>query len=294
MLIRSGNGGVVAATSAGDVMAGPNDGIVRHYSKGDLLARILEGVAALGKSADALQPEDLKPVDEFHIGGVAATDELLRQLRLAPGAEILDIGSGIGGTARHLAANYDVNVTGVDLTPEFVETARRLTELVGLDARFEIGSALDLPFDADRFDAATLIHVGMNLPDKARLFQEARRVLKPGGVFAVYDVMQTGADHPAFPLPWATAPDVSFLNAPGVYLEAGAAAGFEPAASRERGDFARDFFARLAASLAGASPPPLGLGILMGADAQTKVGNMVAAVGKGDIAPVEMIFRAPR
>ena len=274
-------------------MTGPDDRIVEHYTKGGLFDRIIEGLSALGKTAEMLRPEDLKPVDEFHIGGIEATEDLLVQLGIGKATQVLDIGSGIGGTARHIVARHGAHVTGLDLTAEFVDVARRLSELVGLDAEFQVGSALDMPFGSDQFDLATLIHVGMNLPDKPKLFAEAARVLRPRGTFAVYDVMQIGDDHPPFPLPWASLPEASFLDRPETYLDAASAAGFTLTARRERGDFARDFFAKLSASLAGSAPPPLGLGLLMGADAPVKVGNMVAAVGAGQIAPVEMIFRMP-
>lgn len=276
----------------GLIMTGPNDNIVAHYTKGGVFDRIIEGLAAQGKTAGTLAPEDLKPVDEFHIGGIEATDDLLGQLAIGSETRVLDIGSGIGGTARHIVTLHGARVTGLDLTPEFVETARRLTELVGLEVDFRVGSALDMPFEADQFDLATLIHVGMNLPDKSKLFSEAARVLRPGGTFAVYDVMRMGDDHPSFPLPWASVPEASFLETPETYLEAAAAAGFTMTARRERGAFARDFFAKLAASLAGSAPPPVGIGLLMGADTPVKIGNMVAAVDAGHIAPVELIFRS--
>lgn len=267
--------------------------VVDHYTKGDLFDRILAALAVLNVSPGDVTPDDLKPVDEFHIGGSQATADLLSQLAIEKETRVLDIGSGIGGTARYIARRHGAKVTGVDLTPDFVETARRLTELVGLKADFHVGSALDLPFEDGAFDLATLIHVGMNLPDKRKLFSEAARVVRRGGAFAVYDVMHIEGGRPAFPLPWASTPEASFLDAPQTYLAAAEAAGFVVTAQRARGEFAREFFARLAASLAASGPPPLGLGILMGDDAQTKVRNMAAAVGAGQIAPVEMIFRKP-
>ena len=178
----------------------------------------------------------------------------------------------------------------MDLTPEFVYAARRLTELVGLTATFQVGSALDMPFEDDHFDLATLIHVGMNLSDKPKLFSEAARVPRPGGSFAVYVVMRHGDEHPAFPLPWARAPEASFLATPETYLDAASTAGFRLTARRSWGDFARDFFAIISADLAVSGPPPLSIGLLMGADASTKIGNMITSIGAGHIAPVEMIF----
>lgn len=270
-------------------MTDTEDRIAAHYGVGALYDRIMDALRAGGVAPGALTPDHLKPVDEFHIGGAEATVALLDQLTIDPGARVLDIGCGIGGTTRLLVSRYGADVTGIDLTPEYVETAERLTGAVGLRAGFVAGSALDLPFEDESFDLATLIHVGMNLPDKPRLFREAARVLRHGGTFAVYDVMRFGA-HPVFPLPWAAEPEASFLGEPGDYLAAAEAAHFAVRARRDRREVAQDFFARMQARMAEAGPPALGLPILMGQDAAAKVANMIAAVNAGDIAPVEMIF----
>jgi SAM-dependent methyltransferase len=267
--------------------------VARHYGREGLEAAILAGLSKLGKRPGAVAPDDLKPVDEFHIGGVQATDEIVERAGIAPGARVLDIGCGIGGAARRVAALRGASVVGVDLTPEFVDTARRLSALVGLDAEFRVGSAVDLPVEDRGFDAALMLHVGMNVPDKARIFAEAARALRPGGTFVVYDVMTFSDAPPVYPTPWATTSAESFLAPPETYLDAAAAAGFDLVARRDRGDFARAFFAALAEALDGAAPPPLGLGILMGPAAAEKVRNMVDAVGDGRVAPVELILRLP-
>ncbi len=270
-------------------MTDTEDRITAHYGVGNLYDRIMNALRASGVDPAALMPDHLKPVDEFHIGGAEATVALLDQLKIDPGTHVLDIGCGIGGTTRLLVSRYGADVTGIDLTPEYVRIAERLTDAAGLKASFIEGSALDLPFDDESFDLATLIHVGMNLPDKARLFREAGRVLKHGGTFAVYDVMRFGA-HPVFPLPWASEPEVSFLGEPEEYLAAAEAAHFQLRARRDRREVAKDFFARMQARMAEEGPPALGLPILMGDAAPAKVANMIEAVNAGDIAPVEMIF----
>jgi len=271
------------------------DAVAHHYGAAGLIERITEGLAALGLEPSAAQPEDLSAVDEFHIGGFAATEALVAQVEIAPGAAVLDIGSGLGGTARYVVRRTGALVTGLDLTEEYVATARALSEMVGLGpaTRFETGSAIDMPFEDAAFDAALMIHVGMNIPDKARLFAEARRVLKPGGLFAVYEVMRTGEGELAFPVPWAEDAATSFLAAPEAYREAARAAGFALTAERERGAFAREFFARVTARMEQeGGPPPLGTHLLMGANAAEKIANMVANIEAGRIAPVEMILRA--
>ena len=264
--------------------------VAGHYGINNLFDLIVDGLVKSGVDADRIEAAHLKPVDEFHIGGLAATKAFMDPLAIGPETQVLDIGSGLGGSARFIAGEYGAPVTGIDLTPEFVETARKLSDLVGLETTFVTGSALDLPFDDASFDLATLFHVGMNLPDKPRLFEQAARVLRDGGRFAVYDVMQFGA-HPAFPLPWSGTPEGSFLATPEDYLQAANNAGFQLIDRNDRGDVARAFFAEMQARMAAGDGPAVGLPLLMGEDAPIKAANMRAAVDAGDIQPVEMIFK---
>ena len=268
--------------------------VARHYTTGSLLERIRQGLAAMGCDPDRPGLDDLKPVDEFHIGGVEATRDLLAQISLDAASSLLDIGSGLGGPARFIASTIGCHVTGIDLTEEFVTTARALSEMTGLADRtsFTTGSALDLPFAAASFDAATLIHVGMNLPDKPALFAGVARVLRPGGVFAIYDVMRTGPGDLAYPVPWAETPATDFSVPPEAYRVAAGAAGFTIAAERGRRAFALDFFRARQAEAAGQdAPPPLGIHLLIGATGPEKMRNMMSNIEAGAIAPVEMICR---
>jgi SAM-dependent methyltransferase len=267
-------------------------GVSKHYASYDVLARIRAALGEMGHDPDKISPEVLKPVDEFHIGGAEATTALLEKLEIRSDMEVLDIGSGIGGPARMIAARYGCRVTGVDLTPDFVNTARALSKMCGMAnrVRFEVGSAVELPLPDASFELALLLHVGMNVPDKATLFREARRVLREGGTFALYEVMHTGAGDLSFPVPWAETPDLSALETPDAYRAAAKAAGFALRAEENRREVALDFFSRLQAQAASGAPPPLGLHNLMGATVKEKVANMIGAVRAGTIAPVQMIF----
>lgn len=270
--------------------------ITAHYRHGGLEAALLAGVVAAGKDPAHLAHGDLAGADEFHIGGAAATAALIGQLGLAERAAatpaaVLDLGSGIGGPARHMAAAFDCRVTGVELSGEFVQVARSLSRRMGLAERvtFHEGSATELPFADASFDAATLIHVGMNIADKAALCAAVRRVLRPGGRFAVYDIMRLSEGELVFPLPWAGAPAQSFLAGPAAYRAALEGAGFRLISERNRLQFAREFFAALRARVAQGGPPPLGVHIVMGASAPAKIGNMVGLLEQGVIGPVEII-----
>lgn len=272
------------------------DTVADHYHSGHLLEAIAAGVARLGKSTADLTVADLAPVDEFHIGGAPATRAFLDGLALEPADLVLDIGCGIGGTSRFAAAEYGCRVTGVDLTPEYVETGRELCRWLGLESRVDLaeGNAVAMEFPDEHFDKAFMLHVGMNVSDKATLVAEAWRVLKPGGVLGVYDVMRCSEGTITFPVPWATQADSSFVETPDTYREALERAGFVLARERDRGEDAGRFFEDLAAATSGASEPPaLGLHILMGADAPTKVHNMVQHVKSGLLSPVELIAGKP-
>lgn len=266
---------------------------VAHYASTGLLDRILEALRAAGVDPASATPEDLAPVDHFHIAGAAATREVIAPLGLGPEARVLDVGCGVGGPARLVAATTGAEVVGIDLTPDYVETATALSRLVGLGerTRFEVAAALATPFEDESFDAALLLHVGMNIPDKRALMAEAARVLKPGGVFAVYDIMAVGEGPLDFPVPWASEPEQSFHESLEAYRAAAAEAGFVEVASRDRREPALAFFAEQRARLERAGPPALGLHLLMGPRAGEKIANMVANVRAGRIAPTELRLR---
>jgi len=268
--------------------------VAQHYTHGSLEAALLDGLKKSGKNADRIDPDDLAPADEFHIGGRQATAEFADQLGLRPGMELLDIGSGIGGPARYFAHHRRCRVTGIDLTDEYVRVAGALSGRAGLAAslKFVQGSALALPFPPASFDGAYMLHVGMNIGDKATLFAQAKRALKPGGFFAVYDVMRVGPGDLAFPVPWARTAESSFVAATDDYRRLLREAGFAVEKERERCAFAIEFFKKMQARVAESGLPPLGLNIVMGADFRDKIRNLVANLENGLVAPTEMIARA--
>jgi len=243
-----------------------SDAVAEHYTHGRLLDAILAGVRALGKTPDTVGVDDLAPVDEFHIGGRQASEDFIGQVGLSSGDLVLDVGCGIGGTARYVASTCGCRVSGIDLTPEYIETGQALCAWVGLAGRVDLshGSALAMPFESAHFDAAIMLHVGMNIADKAGLFAEVNRVLRPGGTFGVYDIMRTSDDPLVYPVPWATVPETSAVAAPQDYRKALADSGFEMTSERDRRDFAAAFFAALRKRIdAAGGPPPLGLHILL-------------------------------
>ena len=183
------------------------------YGSARLADRLLESLEGVGYDLGRLSAADLITFDELHVMGRQATVELGRRAGLTDAMRLLDIGSGLGGSARTLAAEFGCHMTGVDLSAEFVEAARVLSEQVGLAERvdFRHGDALNLPFEQNRFDVVFMIHVTMNIADKKNLFAEAGRVLKPGGKLILWEIFEIAEPDLTYPVPWAEDESFSFL-----------------------------------------------------------------------------------
>jgi sarcosine/dimethylglycine N-methyltransferase len=188
----------------------------QHYEKSGAEASLLSKVT---KTLDSLpdgsvDSSQLAGLDQFHVMGLAATEQLARIAGIERGAVILDAGSGLGGPSRYLAGTYGCRVIGVDLSPSFVAVARLLAQRIGLNAlvSYQIGDLLALPFPDSCFDVVWTQHVVMNIPDRERVYREFRRMLRPGGKLAFYDVLATDASLELhFPVPWAENSETSFL-----------------------------------------------------------------------------------
>ncbi|WP_191057920.1 SAM-dependent methyltransferase [Geminicoccus harenae] len=268
--------------------------VARHYTHGALERSILDALARAGKDPDRLTAADLAGVDEFHLGWRPSTIALSQDLRLAPGQRVLDVGSGIGGPARYMAEAHGCQVTGIDLTEEFVAVATALTRRCGLADRvtFRQGSGLALPFPDGNFDAATLIHVGMNIERKDLLFREVRRVLRPGGRFGIYDVMCTDETPLPYPMPWAADAVTSFVEPPVTYRTLLGQAGFEVEQEVNRRDFVLARWQEMRAEAAARGQPPLSLRNLVGPAFEERFANVLRTLQAGSIAPIQMIARA--
>jgi ubiquinone/menaquinone biosynthesis C-methylase UbiE len=270
-----------------------NDKVISdHYEHGSLLDAIEAALPQLGKTIHNITIEDLAPVDEFHIGGRLATENFIGQLDFTEQDHLLDVGCGLGGASRYIATHYNNRITGIDLTGEYIETGNALCAWVNLHKQVNLhqGSALSMPFDDASFDGAYMLHVGMNIEDKAGLFKEISRVLKPGASLGVYDVMQINNGELTYPVPWATDKSTSHLATPDQYKHAMEEAGFEVTKENNRREFALEFFENLRAKTqASGGPPPLGLHTLMQESTAAKIKNMIHNITEGYIAPVEII-----
>ena len=266
------------------------DGVRDHYRATGLAERLKTALTALGPEEQRLLPQQLAALDQFHTRGLAATAELAELAGLTADMSILDVGSGVGGPARFLAATCGCRVTGVDLSQPFVDAARYLTQRTGQSGQvsFETASALDLPFDDGQFDVVLLQHVAMNISDRARLYREIRRMLKAGGRFATFDVVSISGE-PHYPVPWARTPATSFLLAAAATREAIEPAGFRSLAWRDDTEAAKAWIAQLRES---GPPPSPNLGVVMGPEFAQLAANLGRSLVEGRLGILTAVFEA--
>jgi ubiquinone/menaquinone biosynthesis C-methylase UbiE len=243
-----------------------------------------------GKDPAALKPEDLAAIDEFHVRGREATAELGAHLGLQARQKVLDVGSGLGGPSRQLALTYGCHITGIDLTAEYCAVANTLAARLKLSdrVRYQQGSALEMPFADASFDVAVTQHVAMNIADKAALYREVARVLKPGGQFGIYDLLQGEGGPVHFPAPWARDPSTSFLATADEMRAYLAAAGFDIQSWNDRSDAGKQWFQAMAKRTAESGPQPLGFHVLLGPDFAEMGKNMVRNLVEDRVRPTEI------
>ena len=272
------------------------DEVSTFYSgPGGLVAAISCALDEAGVDRAALRPEDLASVDEFHIRGRAASLEIIEALGLTSGSRVLDLGSGLGGPARTFADLTGCTVTGVDLTPEFCEVASTLSEWTGLSdrTRFQVGDATDTGLPEAAFDAVLTVHAAMNIPDKQALYAEAFRVLRPGGRFVVYDVLQGEGGDVRFPVPWANDASTSFLATPEEMRDLLTGAGFDVLSETDSSDESLAWFQQVRARIERDGPPPVTFATFLGDAFGPMVVNQVANLAERRIRTVMFACSRP-
>jgi ubiquinone/menaquinone biosynthesis C-methylase UbiE len=270
--------------------------VARFYSgPGGLVAAIGAALDGAGIDRSALKPADLAPVDEFHIRGRAATLEIIDALGIDGRSHVLDLGSGLGGPARTLAEVTGCTVTGVDLTPEFCEVAAALSAWTGLDdrTRFQVGDATATALPDESVDAAMTVHAAMNIADKPALYAEAFRVLRPGGRFVVYDVLQGEGGPVLYPVPWANDPSTSFVATPTEMRALLPEAGFDVVSETDSSDESLAWFQAVRARIEREGPPPVTFAAFLGDAFGQMAANQVANLAEQRIRTVMLTCIKP-
>jgi SAM-dependent methyltransferase len=267
--------------------------VAQHYGSAGIAERILAALRVAQGAEAPVTVDSLAPADHFHGGGVAATQELVAILLPQAGEHLLDIGSGIGGPARWIAAKFGVHVTGVDLTPEFCAAAEELSRATGLSDKVTIknGSALALPVPDNAFDRAYSQNVVMNIADKPQFYREAFRALRPGGVLAIANACAGPGGAPHYPQMWASSAATSFLATPEETRRDMAEAGFTIVTFR---DTTAGRLPAQTRQLERGAAVPLGIHVLVGADVvREAMQNSTRNLAEGRIVTIEALLRRP-
>ena len=269
--------------------------VSQFYGGPGLVQAVASALASAGLDRATLRPIDLAPVDEFHIRGRTATVEIIEALDLTAQSQVLDLGSGLGGPARTLAELTGCTVTGIDLTPEFCEVATAISEWTGLSSRtrFQVGDATATGLDDATMDAALTVHVAMNVSNKSALYAEAFRVLRPGGRFVVYDVLQGDGGDVRYPVPWANDSSTSFLATPQDMRELLPAAGFTVISEVDSSDESLVWFQQMRARIERDGPPPVTFAAFLGDSFGQMAANQVTNLAERCIRTVMFTCSRP-
>jgi ubiquinone/menaquinone biosynthesis C-methylase UbiE len=270
-----------------------------HYASSGtgsvVAARIIAALRSAAGPDAAITPETLAPFDHLHGRGVLATQDLAALLEPRAGEAIADIGCGIGGPARWIAAKFGCRVTGVDLTAEFCDAARELCAAAAMSERVRImqGSALALPLADAGFDRAYSHNVVMNIADKAGVYREAFRILKAGGRLVLCHLNAGPNGAPEFPVPWAAVAENSFLATDEETRRDLAAAGFDVLTFRDTTQAYLSANAAMLRRMETEALPPAGLHVVMGERFRQLQINSLRATEMGRTRSVEIVARKP-
>jgi ubiquinone/menaquinone biosynthesis C-methylase UbiE len=271
------------------------DQIAEHYANDGIAERVLAAIRTTLPAGAPITVDALSAADQLHGRGLEATKELAALLAPKPGERVLDIGSGVGGSARWIAAKFGCHVTGIDLTAAFCRAAEALNAATGLSDKVTIveGSALALPFPDQSFDGAYSHNVIMNIADKLGFYREARRVLKPGGALVIMALTAGPTGRVHYPTPWATSAETSFLVPLEEMRRDIEAEGFEIVELVDTSDRIRGARQAYAQRLAAGTAPPLGPHLVMGPRMKEFQLNVIQSEQEGSVRSMAALLRRP-
>ena len=266
--------------------------VEEQYYAPDLFEDIVGRLTELEIDLNDVSRNDIAGVDEFHVRGAEVSKELVNDLGLIE-STVLDVGCGIGGPSRMIADKFNSKVTGIDISQEYIRTAQKLSDLVGLSDKtsFIQADALNLPFDNGSFDVVWTQHVQMNIEDKSRFYSEIKRVLKDNGVFIYYDIFRLNGKDVNYPVPWANDASISFLATTTEMDKILRGLGFTKSKSTDQTYKATQFLIGLFEKVKKNGLPKLGLNVLMGDATKEKLGNILKGLEEEKIALQSGVYR---
>lgn len=275
-------------------MQGESNGVALHYDRGDLMSRIANALASASLGSGKLTPEVLEPLDQLHVGGAEGTRSLARLVGVAEGMQVLDVGGGLGGPARLLAAEYGCRVIVLEPTQGLCDAGRFLSHRSGLADRvfFARGSGLAIPFRDGEFHLVWTQSVTVHVLDKTAFYAEANRVLRPGGRLALHELGTGEGGAPHFPVPWARSANEHHGVSPASLRAALRGTGLRELTWRdETAETAAWFRSRLQAAAAHRSGlPPIGMHLLFGAEFALMLRNQVRNFEEGLVRATTAVF----
>lgn len=268
----------------------PSDPVPTHYHRDDIIGALRAALAQVGRTPAGMHADDFAGLDQLHLRGLAATLDLLQLAQVKHGERLLDLGGGLGGSARVATSRTGCHVTVVDITPAFCEAGEEITRWLHLEERvqFRIGDATAPPVPDASFDVVWTQHASMNIPDKAALYHAAARALVPGGRFVLHDVMgDEGMDGLHYPVPWAASPAQSALMRVEEQRRLIRTAGFTERAWHDVTDQTLEWLVKRR------EPPqasPVGPHLILGEDAGRMFGNVLRNIEERRIRVIEAAF----
>jgi ubiquinone/menaquinone biosynthesis C-methylase UbiE len=265
--------------------------IENFWTRGDLYSRINQAMSDSGLNNKKLEIEDLFPIDQYHARGIGATKDLGKRMPITKNQKILDVGCGLGGPARYYAKEFKCHITGVDITPSFIEIGNNFNRLTSMSTMVDlyVGNGEKLEFEDEIFDGAYSQHVTMNISDRMKFFSEIYRVLKKGSFFAFTEHGLGPEGDPIFPLPWADNQEMSFLlpleNTNAILKEIG----FQNIKIIETGDKYIAGYEKLIQKQPKSEKPTLGIHVIGGSSMHERSINSMRSIKENRTLPFEIV-----